>query len=137
MIIDFAVTSASVHDSQVIDALIGKCKDKKGEHLLLDSAYVGTEEIITKHELVPEIIEKSYRNTPLTEEQKNSNRNKAKKRCRIEHVFGFMEQSMKGLFFRGIGIARAKFYVGFTNLVYNMCRLVQIKKYHPEFIKYN
>lgn len=44
---------------------------------------------------------------------------------------------MKGLFFRGIGIARAKFYVGFTNLVYNMCRLVQIKKYHPEFIKYN
>ncbi len=39
--------------------------------------------------------------------------------------------------FRGIGIVRAKFYVGFTNLVYNMCRLVQIKKYHPEFIKYN
>jgi hypothetical protein len=42
--------------------------------------------------------------------------------------------SMKGLFFRGVGIVRATFYIGFTNLVYNMCRLVQIKKYHPDWI---
>ena len=103
----------------------------------MDSAYVGYEDVITKQKLVPEIIEKNYRNTQLTDEQKESNRNKARKRCRIEHAFGFMEQSMKGLFFRGVGILRAKFYIGFTNLVYNMCRLVQIKKYHPEFVKYN
>ena len=24
--------------------------------------------------------------------------------------------------------------IGFTNLVYNMCRLVQIKRYHPDWI---
>ncbi|MBQ8223336.1 MAG: IS5/IS1182 family transposase, partial [Bacteroidales bacterium] len=36
----------------------------------------------------------------------------------MEHVFGFMEQSMKGLFFRGVGILRATFYIGFTNLIY-------------------
>ena len=53
---------------------------------------------------------------------------------RIEHVYGFMEQSMKGLFFRGVGIVRATFYIGFTNLVYNMYRLVQIMKYHPDWI---
>ena len=53
---------------------------------------------------------------------------------RIEHVYGFMEQSMKGLFFRGVGIVRATFYIGFTNLVYNMCRLVQIKKCHSDWI---
>ena len=135
IITDFVVTSASVHDSQAIEPLIGGGMDKKGEHLFLDSAYVGYDDVITKQELVPEIIEKNYRNTQLTDEQKENNRNKAKKRCRIEHVFGFMEQSMKGLFFRGIGILRATFYIGFTNLIYNMCRLVQIKKYHPEFIK--
>ena len=28
----------------------------------------------------------------------------------------------------------ANFYIGFTNLVYNICRLVQIKKYHPDWI---
>ena len=83
------------------------------------------------------VIVPKQRNIQLTDEQKESNRNKARKRCRIEHVFGFMEQSMKGLFFRGVGILRAKFYIGFTNLVYNMCRLVQIKKYHPEFVKCN
>ncbi|MBQ8223592.1 MAG: transposase [Bacteroidales bacterium] len=71
----------------------------------------------------------------IADEQKENNRNKAKKRCRIEHVFGFMEQSMKGLFFRGVGILRATFYIGFTNLIYNMCRLVQIKKYYLEFVK--
>lgn len=135
IITDFIVTSANVHDSQAIESLIGGGMDKKGEHLFLDSAYVGYDDVITKQELVPEIIEKNYRNTQLTDEQKENNRNKAKKRCRIEHVFGFMEQSMKGLFFRGVGILRATFYIGFTNLIYNMCRLVQIKKYHPEFIK--
>ena len=57
-----------------------------------------------------------------------------KARCRIEHVYGFMEQSMKGLFFRGVGMVRAAFYIGFTNLVYNMCRLFQIKRYHPDWI---
>ena len=135
IITDFVVTSANVHDSQAIESLICGGRDKKGEHLFLDSAYVGYDDVITKQELVPEIIEKNYRNTQLTDEQKENNRNKAKKRCRIEHVFGFMEQSMKGLFFRGVGILRATFYIGFTNLIYNMCRLVQIKKYHPEFIK--
>ena len=66
----------------------------------------------------------------VNEEQKENNRVKSKTRCRIEHVYGFMEQSMKGLFFRGVGMVRATFYIGFTNLVYNMCRLVQIKRYH-------
>ena len=41
---------------------------------------------------------------------------------------------LKGLFFRGVGMVRATFYIGFTNLVYNMCRLVQIKRYHPDWI---
>ena len=37
-------------------------------------------------------------------------------------MFGFMEMSMKGLIFRGIGIIRAKANVAMTNLVYNMFR---------------
>ena len=47
---------------------------------------------------------------------------------------GFMEQTMGGLVFRGVGMIRAKANIALTNLVYNMCRLVQIKKYHPNFI---
>lgn len=107
---------------------------KEGEFCWFDSAYVGTEETVKSKGLTPLIIEKGYRYKSLTEEQKENNRVKSKTRCRIEHVYGFMEQSMKGLFFRGVGIVRATFYIGFTNLVYNMCRLVQIKKYHPDWI---
>ena len=41
---------------------------------------------------------------------------------------------MCGLVFRGVGMVRAKACIAMTNLVYNMCRLVQIKRYHAEWI---
>ena len=69
-----------------------------------------------------EVCEKGYRNKPLTEEQKENNRRKSKIRCRIEHVFAFMTMSMYGLTVRSIGIERAAFNIGLTNLVYNFCR---------------
>ncbi|MBQ8760546.1 MAG: IS5 family transposase, partial [Bacteroidales bacterium] len=130
---NFVVTPASVHDSTPVGILI-EGDNNEGEFCWFDSAYVGTEEMVKSKGLTPLIIEKGYRYKSLTEEQKENNRVKSKTRCRIEHVYVFMEQSMKGLFFRGVGILRAVFYIGFTNLVYNMCRLVQIKKYHPEWI---
>lgn len=68
------------------------------------------------------------------EEQKERNSQKSKVRSRVEHVFGFMEQTMGGLVFRGVGMVRAKANIALTNLVYNMCRLVQIKKYQPYLI---
>ena len=48
--------------------------------------------------------------------KKQNNRSKSKIRCRVEHVFGFIERSMGGLVFRGIGIVRAKANVAMTNL---------------------
>lgn len=58
----------------------------------------------------------------------SNNRKKSQKRCRIEHIFGFMEGSMKGLVVRTIGLIRAKSNVLITALVYNVMRYVQIKK---------
>lgn len=43
---------------------------------------------------------------------------------------------MMGLFFRGVGIVRAKYYTGFTILVNNMCGMVRIKRYNPDWIIY-
>ena len=59
---------------------------------------------------------------PLTEEQKVRNREKSKIRVRIEHIFGYMTMSLRGLTVRSIGILRAKFNAGLTNLTYNFCR---------------
>jgi IS5 family transposase len=64
------------------------------------------------------IHEKGYRNKPLTDEQKENNTEKSKIRARVERVFGFMEQSMKGLAVKSIGIIRATGIIGLINLTY-------------------
>jgi len=45
---------------------------------------------------------------------------------RVEHVFGFMEQSMNGLFLKSVGITRATAIIGLINLTYNLFRYVQV-----------
>ena len=71
---------------------------------------------------------KSKAGRPLTDEQRESNRRKSKIRCRIEHVFGFITVSMHGLTVRSIGMKRAEFNIGLTNLVYNFCRYTILKR---------
>ena len=120
----YKVTDASVHDSQTLDELLNE-KDK-GQNLYADSAYVGQENILKNKEVNNKIHEKGYKNKPLTESQKASNKEKSKTRARVEHIFGFMENSMNGMFFRKIGIKRAETNIGLNNLTYNMFRKIQL-----------
>jgi transposase, IS5 family len=122
----FAVTDASVHDSQALDALLNE--NDEGQDLHADSAYTGEdqENTIAKYKMKNNVNEKGYRNKPLTEEQNISNRQKSKKRARVEHVFGFMEQSMNGLLIRSVGIVRASGIIGLINLTYNLFRYEQV-----------
>jgi IS5 family transposase len=78
--------------------------------------------------MVNKVNEKGYRGHPLTEEQKENNRIKSKTRARVEHVFGFMEQSMKGLIVRSVGITRASGIIGLINLTYNLFRYEQVMR---------
>ena len=121
----FVVTDASVHDSQALVPLLDE--EDANQDLYGDSAYTGEEQedTITKYKMINKVNEKGYRNKPLTEEQKLSNRQKSKTRARVEHVFGFMEQSMNGLFVRSVGIARATGIIGLINLTYNLFRYEQ------------
>ena len=115
LILDYVTTPANVHDSNKFEDFF----NEQDEAAYADSAYVGKK--LPKH-IRNEVCEKGYRNKPLTEEQKKNNRRKSKIRCRIEHVFAFMTMSMHGLTVRSIGIERAAFNIGLTNLVYNLCR---------------
>ena len=124
IITKYAVTSANVHDSQEFTYFL----DGTDVTVYADSAYVGQE---VPAQVRAEICEKGYRNHPLTEEQKKTNREKSKIRCRIEHVFGYMTGSMRGITFRGIGRTRADFNIGLTNLVYNMCRYATLLQPKP------
>ena len=124
----YTVTDASVHDSQTLDDLLTE-KDKD-QDLHADSAYTGEEQekTIAKYEMKNKVHEKGYRNRPLTDEQKASNTKKSKIRARVEHVFGFMEQSMNGLVLKSVGMLRATGIIGLINLTYNLFRYEQIKR---------
>jgi IS5 family transposase len=124
----YTVTDASVHDSQALDDLLTE-KDKD-QDLHADSAYTGEEQekIIAKYEMKNKVHEKGYRNKPLTEQQKESNTKKSRTRARVEHVFGFMEQSMQGLVLKSVGMVRATGIIGLINLTYNLFRYEQIKR---------
>ena len=122
----YTVTDASVHDSQETDSLLSE-KDK-GQPLHADSAYSGepVAQVVEKKEMINQIHEKGYRNNPLTEEQKENNKVKSKTRARVEHIFGFIENSMNGSFIRTIGMKRATAVVGLMNLTYNIFRAIQL-----------
>ena len=77
--------------------------------------------------MINRVHEKGYRNNPLTSTQKENNREKSKIRAQVEHIFGFMENSMhEASYMRSIGIERVRVTIGLTNLTYNICRAVQL-----------
>jgi len=124
----FLVTDASVHDSQALDELLDKTD--KGQPLYADSAYTGENQkrVIRKYRLKNKVHEKGYKGKSLTDKQKAKNKIKSKTRARVEHVFGFMEQSMNGLFVKSIGIVRATGIIGLINLTYNLFRFEQVQR---------
>lgn len=122
----YVVTPASVHDSQVLGQLLSE--QDAGQALYADSAYTGEkqEDIIKEAKMINQVCEKGYRNNPLTDNQKDDNKKKSKIRSRVEHVFGFMEQSMRGIKCECVGIVRATGILGLMNLTYNLFRYEQI-----------
>ena len=124
LIDNYSVTDASMHDSQTLDDLLQD--QDKGQDLYADSAYVGQEDTLDKYQVKDQIHQKGYKNKPLTDQQKSTNTEKSKTRVRVEHVFGFMENSMGSMFFRKVGIRRAETTIGLMNLTYNMFRKIQL-----------
>jgi IS5 family transposase len=125
LITKYSVSSASPHDSTEIENIVDKTDNK----VHADSAYRSekTETFLRDIHCESFVHEKGYRDHPLTEKQKESNKKKSKIRVRVEHVFGFMTNSMSdALHMRSIGIKRIKSSIGFLNLTYNLFRYEQL-----------
>lgn len=127
----YVVTDAAVHDSQAFDFLLDNEIQEDGSKraVYADSAYRSqeTEARLNAAGILSQICEKGARNTPLTDQQRATNRTKSKVRARVEHVFGAQAQ-MGGHIVRTIGSMRAWVKIGMMNLVYNMVRLGQLHK---------
>ncbi|OGJ84601.1 MAG: hypothetical protein A2268_11265 [Candidatus Raymondbacteria bacterium RifOxyA12_full_50_37] len=121
LIREYKVTSAQVHDSQVMDELLTKNKNSKDVYA--DSAYRSdAQETTLKNDgFRSHINTKGYRNKALSKFQVKMNKIRSKIRSRVEHVFGDMK-SMKADFIRCIGIIRAEVKIGMINLTYNFRR---------------
>lgn len=127
-------TSANVHDSTVVVQLIRE--SDKGKTVFLDSGYCGSkslEEAVETYGIIGKAISKNYRSKDLSAEQKAENTAIAKIRCRVEHVFGYIEQSMRGFIVRSVGKVRAKANIFLTGLIYNLERYHYLRS-NPELI---
>lgn len=122
----YTVTDASVHDSQEIETLI--TEEDKGQSMYADSAYRSQEieTMLKEKEMDSQVHEKGYKNNPLTDAQKENNKVKSKTRARVEHIFGFIENSMNSPYIRSIGMKRATTIIGLMNITYNMFRYMQL-----------
>ena len=123
VILHVSTTAANVHDSRALAWMLNEEEDA-GRTLFADSAYSGRnlEELTRSFNVIPCFCEKSYANTPLTELKQKLNHLKSKIRCRIEHVFGYIETVFRGSFVRSIGLKRAAFHSWLTALAYNVFR---------------
>ncbi|MDH5750679.1 MAG: IS5 family transposase [Rhodospirillales bacterium] len=121
---EYTVTSASVHDSRAARAVLEGHSGEDGP-VHGDSAYDTPEirSLLERRGVRHRFCQKGYRNKPLSEKQKRRNHGISIVRARVEHVFGDIEK-FGGDFIRTIGMARAEFQMGLTNLVYNMRRFV-------------
>lgn len=95
-------TAANVHDSRVVaDLLHGNETRVYG-----DSAYVGKGEAIRQKSPRARafINKKAYRNRPLTDQDRETNRRKSSVRARAEHIFGTVKNyfGFKKVRYRGL-----------------------------------
>jgi IS5 family transposase len=121
LIRNFACTNAAVHDSNQFETLLAS---NSSRDVWADSAYRSEEKeaILDAMNYRSQVHEKGNRSAALTEAQIARNKQKSKIRARVEHVFGYQSNSMRGGFLRVIGIARATTKIALTNLVYNIMR---------------
>ena len=104
--------TAATHDSQPVLEM----NNETDNVVYADSAFWGKPVAEKLPENVVNMIhERGTKVRPLSEEQQANNRRKSKVRCRIVHIFG-----LHGITVRSIGIERAAFNIGLTNLIYNL-----------------
>ena len=128
LIDDFEVTTACVHDSQVLLELVDETD--AGQPLYADSAY-DSEDIrkeLKRQGIGCRIQKKGSHYVTLTKRQFIANRIKSRTRCRVEHIFASIHNRAKGFGVRSIGLARAAAEITLQNLVYNMTRMIYLDK---------
>lgn len=129
LITGFRVTPANIADNHIADSLLDK-KEDGGQPLYGDSAYSSKDldQCYKRKSIINKVIKQGYRYKTLTKAEKKANRKNSRIRGRIEHVFGFMTNSMNAMFLKYRSLVRNAAGIAMMNLTYNLFRLVQLNK---------
>jgi len=124
----YEVSDAAAHDSQLFYSLLDP--QNTGAGVWADSAYRSEshEEELGKKGYCSQIHYKGKRGKSLSPHLKKINHRRSRIRARVEHVFGFQENSFRSRLIRTIGGIRARAKIGMMNLAYNMKRYVFLEK---------
>lgn len=127
LITGYAVTPANVPDNAMVEILLDKREDGN-QPLYGDCAYrsksLGT--VYRQKGMIDQTNEQGYRNKKITVQQQQKNKRRSKIRARVEHIFGFMANSMNGKFLAYRSFLRNEAGIQLMNLTYNLFRLVQL-----------
>ena len=85
------------------------------------------EKFIARNGFASHVHRKKPKGKPMPEAVRRANNTKSKVRAHVEHVFAEQKVRMH-LFITTIGIARATIKIGMTNLVYNIKRLIFLRR---------
>src|SRR5262249_43938375 len=120
----WAATDAAAYEGRRLrQGLLDKSNTASG--VWADTAYrsAANETFLNRNGFVSHI----HRKKPKGRACRRANNAKSKIRARVEHVFAEQKDRMR-LFIRTIGIARATTKIGMANLVYNIKRLIFLRK---------
>lgn len=124
----YQITSANISDINCFDSLLDDNNpDKK---VWADCAYYSDqkEQLLKNKGYESRIISRNKKNLALWSDKARENTRRSKIRVRVEHVFGFMKNTMRAEIIRGVGIVRVSAKLKLTNLVYNLCRFEQLNR---------
>ena len=123
---NFSCTSAEVHDSNQFENLLIA---NSNQSVWADSAYRSAEKEVLLDILGyrSKVHKKGTCAKSLTEKQRITNTKKSTVRARVEHIFGYIKNSLNGDFVRVMGIVRATAKITLTNLAYNINRFCYLQ----------
>lgn len=118
------LTAGNVHDSQCLSSLISGTEAA----VYADSAYKSAKHdaLLSTLGIKNCILERKYRNKPLTEKQRQRNRQVSSIRSGVERVFGVLKLHYGMGQARYLGLARNATRVGLMFIAYNLKRGVAI-----------
>ena len=122
-----ATDAASYEGARLREGLLDKANTASA--VWADTAYrsAKNEAFLRDNGFVSRIHRKKPKGKPMPERTRKANAVKSTIRSHVEHVFAVQKDRMD-LFIRTIGLARATTKIGMANIVYNIKRLLTLRK---------